>query len=271
MTRTRASALVAILTLATAAGALAGQSAADAGMPELTAPVHDLARVLDSGSATEIDRISRVLEAASGDVLVVVTVPTVAPYADIEEYAVKLFENHGRGIGARNNDNGVLLLVAVQERRVRIEVGYGLEQWITDGYAGETIRDVMTPEFRAGRYGAGLVAGAARIAGRIAQSRGVQLEGVEIPQERQAPIVEVPISTLVFVGLFLLFVYLNRNSGGPPRGVRRWGDNGWSGWSSGVGGFGGGFAGGRSGGGFGGGFGGFGGGRSGGGGASGGW
>ena len=99
-------------------------------------------------------------------------------------YAVKLFENHGRGIGEKGKDNGLLILLALDERQVWIEVGYGLEQWITDGFAGETSRDDMVPEFRAGRYGPGLLAGATRIVGRIAQGRNVTLEGVETPQER---------------------------------------------------------------------------------------
>ena len=105
----------------------------------------------------------RALQAASGDVVVVATVPTVAPYADIREYAVKLFENHGRGIGEKGKDNGLLILLAVKERKVWIEVGYDLEQWITDGFAGETSREVHgAANSASGRYGDGLLAGVAR-------------------------------------------------------------------------------------------------------------
>ena len=87
----------------------------------------------------------RALQAATGDVVVVATVPTIEPYGDIREYAVKLFENHGRGIGEKGKDNGLLILLALKERQVWVEVGYDLEQWITDGFAGETSRDVMAP------------------------------------------------------------------------------------------------------------------------------
>ena len=62
-----------------------------------------------------------------GDVVVVATVRHIEPYGDIREYAVKLFENHGRGIGDEGKDNGLLILLALKERRVWIEVGYGLE------------------------------------------------------------------------------------------------------------------------------------------------
>ena len=105
--------------------------------------------------------------------IVVATVPSLEPYADINEYAVKLFENHGRGIGDKGKDNGLLIVLALKERQDRVEVGYDLEQWITDGYAGETRREFMAPQFRQGQYGAGLLAGTERIAARIAQGRGV--------------------------------------------------------------------------------------------------
>jgi len=233
--------------------------AADPPLPELTDPVNDFAKVVDAGSKAAIDRLSRTLKAASGDVIVVVTVESYEPYADIRDYAVKLFENHGRGIGDKSKDNGLLMVLALKQRSVWIEVGYGLEQWITDGYAGETSRDYMTPEFKQGRYGAGLLAGAGRIAGRIAQGRNVTLTGVQIPEERRRQTPDIPIGVLIAIFIAILVI---RGRLGPPRGIRRWGGGGWS---SGVGPFGGGFGGGRSGG-FGGGFGGFGGGRSGGGG-----
>ena len=126
----------------------------------------------------------RTLKAASGDVVVVATVPTIEPYGDIREYINKLFENHGKGIGDKGKDNGLLILLAMKERRVQIEVGYDLEQWITDGFAGETSRLHMSPEFKQGRYGDGLRIGTERVIGRIAQGRNITLEGVRVPRER---------------------------------------------------------------------------------------
>lgn len=246
-------------------------------LPVLTQPVTDLAGVIDDRSSAAIDRLSRSLQTATGDVVVVVTVPTVEPYADIREYAVKLFENHGRGIGTRGQDNGLLILLAVRERRVWVEVGYGLEAWITDGFAGQTSRDDMVPSFRTGQYGQGLLNGTARIVSRIAEGRNVALTGVPLPQPRQRVVQPRGIPLWVVIAVFILIIILSRSAGGPGGSshVRRWGRRG--GWSSGVGPFGGGFGGGYSGGGwggsggFGGGFGGFGGGRSGGGGGGAGW
>ena len=244
----------------------------DVNLPELTAPVNDFAHVIDPGNASALDRMSRALQTATGDVVVVATVPTFEPYADIREYANKLFQNHGRGIGQRGRDNGLLVLLAVKERRVWVEVGYELEQWITDGFAGETSREYMVPAFREGRYGDGLRDGTARIIQRIAQGRRVTLDGVAPPAERQSG-GGTPIPFSVIILVFLAILIISRIGGGPRGGVRRWGGGGWSGWSSGVGPFGGGWGGGfgGGGGGFGGGFGGFGGGRSGGGGGGAGW
>src|SRR3954468_15457229 len=166
-------------------------------LPELTAPVNDFGKVVDAENASAMDRMIRALQAATGDVVIVETVPTIEPYGDIREYAVKQFANSGKGIGQKGKNNGLLILLALKERRVWIEVGYGLEAWITDGYAGETSREYMIPEFPNGQYGAGLVNGTARITGRIAQARGATLTGFERPAEREPEIApHIPISTI---------------------------------------------------------------------------
>jgi len=252
----------------------AGTARAQGSLPQLTAPVNDSANVIDAGSEREMTRRILALKAASGDVVVVAAVQTFKPYADIDEFAVKLFENGGRGIGDKGKDNGLLIVVAVDDRRVRIEVGYDLEQFITDAIAGETIRSAMTPQFRNGNYGAGLLAGTTTIINRIAERRGVTLQDVPAtPPPRQSTGSGFPWWIIIIV---IIIVISNSR---PRRRRRMWGGGPWSGWNSGIGpfggggGFGGGFGGfgGGGGGGGGGGFGGFGGGSSGGGGASGGW
>jgi uncharacterized protein len=237
--------------------------------PELTQPVNDFAGVIDSGSAAAMDELIRALQQASGDVVVVATVNTFQPYADIREYAVRMFENRGRGIGQKGRDNGLLVLLAVEDRQVWVEVGYDLEEFITDGFAGETSRQYMAPEFRRGNYGAGLLAGVSRLVDRIAERRNVTLQGVRRTPAARAP--DTGSGGGLLLALFILFIVINAIAGRTRR-RRRFG-RGWGGpmiWTSGVGPFGGGFGGGR-GGGFGGGFGGFGGGRSGGGGGGASW
>jgi uncharacterized protein len=232
--------------------------------------VNDFANIIDDDSERRLDTLIRSLQAASGDVVIVATVDTFAPYADIREYAVKMFENHGKGIGQRGKDNGLLVLVAVKDRQVRIEVGYELEQYITDGFAGETVRQRIAPEFRQGNYGQGLVSGVSRIVSRIAQGRNVVLQGVPPDTDREP--VAGSGNNLALL-MFVLFIIIAMARTRRRRGRRRWGGGPWSGWNSGVGPFGGPFGGGFGGfgGGGGGGFGGFGGGRSGGGGGGGSW
>jgi uncharacterized protein len=261
----------AVLALACALTAARGAAAIQAeNLPELTEPVNDFAHVIDAGHRAAIDQMIRQLEAASGDIVVVVTAPTIEPFAEVREYAVKLFENHGRGIGAKGKDNGVLILVAVKERKVWIEVGYGLEQWITDRFSGETSRQVMVPEFRNGNYGTGLLAGTARVVGRIAKARGVTLD-VQVPDDAEPEGGQSSFPLWLPIAIFIAVLVLSRIGGGPGTGLLLWGLGPWSRWSSGVGPFGGGRGGGFGGGGFGGGFGGFGGGGSGGGGGGAGW
>ena len=176
------------------------------------------------------------------------------------------------GIGQRGKDNGLLVVVAVADRQVWIEVGYDLEEFITDGFAGETSRQFMAPEFRRGgvrRRGSG---GDFRLIARIAERRNVTIQGV-----RPDPTPSVPTAgsgQTILIALFVLFAVINAIAGRTRRGRRfrrQWGGIP-GGWHSGAGSFGGGFGGfGGRGGGFGGGFGGFGGGRSGGGGGGAGW
>lgn len=232
--------------------------------PALTAPVNDFAGVIDAGTSAQLDDLVRRLQAATGDVLVVATVKTFQPWPDLKSYAVKMFANGGRGIGAKGKDNGSLLVLAVDDRQVWIEVGYDLEGFVTDGFAGETSRDTMVPFFRRGEYGRGVLAGATRVAGRIAQGRNVELPLTPVrPPSGERNSGGIPFAFWIILVIILLNLFGRRRPGSP---------FGRGGWSSGVGSFGSGSGGGwGSGGGFGGGFGGFGGGRSGGGGGGGSW
>lgn len=231
------------------------------GPPRLTAPVNDFANVIDPASEAQLDELIRRLQNATGDVMVVATIKTFQPFADLQSYAVEMFENAGQGIGTKGKDNGVLIVLAIDDRQVRIETGYGLEGFVTDGFAGETSRG-MVPFFREAEYGRGLLAGATRVAERIAEGRNVDLALAPPPQaqtRRRSGSGGFPAGFWII----LFIIFLNMMRGGRRR--RRW--------VSGVGPFGAGIGRGgwSGGGGFGGGFGGFGGGRSGGGGGGASW
>lgn len=234
--------------------------------PVLTAPVNDFANAIDAGAEQQLESLIRQLQSASGDVMVVATVKTYQPWADLKSYAVEMFKNGGQGVGTQGKDNGVLIVLALDDRQVWVETGYGLEGFVTDGFAGETSR-AMVPFFREGAYGPGLLAGATRVAQRVAQGRNVNLDVAPIQaprtERRSSSDGRFPVGLIVILAI----IFLNMmNGGGRGRGMRRG-----SRWVSGVGPFGGGFGGGGSWGGGGGFGGGFGGGRSGGGGGGAGW
>ena len=248
-------------------GVLSSAAAASAQPPPpvLTAPVNDFAGVIDPAIEQQLDALIRQLQNATKDVLVVATVKTFQPWGDLPSYAVRMFQNGGKGIGEKGKDNGVLIVLAVDDRQVRVEVGYDIEGFVTDGFGGEVSREVMVPFFRSGDYGQGLLAGATRIAQRIAEGRNVDLGLAPVAQRqsRRNTGVRIPSGTWII----LLIIFLNLMRGGKRRGRGRW--------ASGAGAFGAGFPRGGGGwgssGGFGGGFGGFGGGRSGGGGGGASW
>lgn len=241
--------------------------------PKLTGRVVDAANLLSPEQEGHITAMSQATEQATGRQLVVATVPDLQGYP-IEDYGYRL----GRAwkIGQSEADNGIILIVAPNERRMRIEVGYGLEPVMTDALSGMIIRDTITPRFKGGDLGGGIVAGASAINEQLklpleaAEARAKKLldEG-QRKQQRSGG--GTSIFTIIFWLAILLFVILPmvfgsakgrryRRGGGP---VVIWGP-GWGGGSSG---------GSWGGGGWGGGGGGFsgGGGSFGGGGASGGW
>jgi uncharacterized protein len=245
--------------------------------PALTEPVNDFASIVDAASRAELDKRIRALKDTTGDVLVIATVPTFQPYGSIDQYAVKMFENGGRGIGEKGKDNGLLIVVAKDDRKVRIEVGYDLEAFIPDGFAGQTIREAIGPAFQKGEYGAGLLDATTRLINRIAEKRGVTIPDVPVSRASQAARSRGRLPFGVIFWIVLAIILMSR--GNRRKRNRYWGSGPWSNWTGGVGPFGGGGFGGGSGGSFGGGgggfggggFGGFGGGGSGGGGASGSW
>ncbi len=140
-----------------------------------TTYVVDDARILPSEVEDRIEALSERLEQATpGAEVVVITVPSLDGQ-DIERVAERRFEQ--LGIGAKDEDNGVLLLVAPNERKVRIEVGYGLEHVLRDSKAADIIDEEILPYFREDDYPAGIEAGHARIVRIVAEEYGVTVAG----------------------------------------------------------------------------------------------
>ncbi len=174
--------------------------------PEPMGYVNDFASVLDANVRNAMESYARELEKKSGVEIVVVTIKTTGEM-DYNEYANRLYENWG--IGRKGSDEGILILNAVEDRTVRIEVGYGLEGLIPDGKAGE-IRDLMTPYLKQGDYSGGLFRGFAELAGIIARDKNIELTG-SLPQQtarQRHAATKKGMSGLVSLLVFLLFIIM---------------------------------------------------------------
>jgi len=215
--------------------------------------VNDFAGVISPEYKSQLTNLISEIERKTGAEIAIATVKTSYPQS-IDMYAVELFTRWG--IGKKDKDNGVLIVAAIDDRKVWIETGYGLEGVLPDGLCGEIYRQVLKPNFQQGEFGKGLLLATSVIADKIGKEQGVEITGTErAPQisysrkSRAGMLFPLLFLLLIFSGRFFLPLLL---LGGMRGGY----------WGSGT--FGGG-------GGFGGGFGGFGGGSCGGGGAGGGW
>jgi uncharacterized protein len=132
---------------------LTHEANAEPSFPALTGRVVDQAQILDAAARARIDSKLEQLESKTSTQLVVVTLPSLQGY-DIADYGYQL----GRywGIGQKNKNNGAILLVAPSERKVRIEVGYGLEGTITDAVSRLIIENAILPRFRTGDFPGGI-------------------------------------------------------------------------------------------------------------------
>src|SRR3989339_379940 len=133
--------------------------AAQPDFPEPMGYVNDFASVLNTEVRSAMETYARELAKKAGVEIVVVTIKTTGDM-DYNEYANRLYETWG--VGRKGSDEGVLILNAVLDRTIRIEVGYGLEGLIPDGKAGE-IRELMIPFLKRGDYSGGLFKGFAEI------------------------------------------------------------------------------------------------------------
>ena len=168
--------------------------------PSPTGYVNDFAGMLSPSFRQELESDLGEFEK---ETTVEITVATIESLQDnsLEDYAVRLFE--GWQIGKKEKDNGLLILIAKEERKMRIEVGYGLEPIITDGRAGRIIRDKMRPAFKAGDYDLGVKEGVEQIEDYIRS--GEPPVGEEAVKEKAAGIFPLLVFGFVFLMYFSSF------------------------------------------------------------------
>ena len=227
--------------------------------------VSDFAHVIDPQSKAALEQYAGRVEQATGAQMALVTLPTLEgePIDDVANTIYRAW-----GVGQKGKDEGIMLLLVIGDRRSRLEVGYGLEPILPDGFDGSILRQ-MRPALRQGQYADAMMAAAQTIGSTIAQAKHVSLDAQLPRRPRRSTGDSIPGPALL-IGLFVV-LWLLRAIG---RGGGGGGGGFWTGlllgglMGRGFGGGGGGGFGGYDGGGGGGGFGGFGGGDSGGGGAS---
>lgn len=219
-----------------------------------TGYVNDFAHVLSAEAVAKIQNIAEQIDQKAHAQIALVTVNSLDG-SDIESYAVDLFKKWG--IGDKSSNRGVLILYAIQDRKARIEVGYGLEPILPDGKVGSFQREAI-PLMRQGDYNTALLLVSSRVAQVIAQDAGIQLTGVEAarppPQTQpQGGISLGGIVVFLIIVLLLLFsplrgllfwMLLSGMGGGGYRGRGGWSGGGFGGGGGGFGGFGGGSSGG---------------------------
>ncbi len=141
-----------------------------ADVPYLSGRITDNAEILSQAKRQSLTELLKAHEDKTGNQIAVLTVTTLGGQS-IEEYATAVFD--AWKLGQKGKDNGVLIIVAPTERRMRIEVGYGLEATLTDLLAGRIVSNIMTPRFKTGDYDGGVEAGVIAVI--------TALEGGEVP------------------------------------------------------------------------------------------
>jgi uncharacterized protein len=219
---------------------------------------------VDPQSRAALESYCGQLERSTGVQMALVTLPSLDGNP-IEDVSNNLFRQWG--VGKKGKDEGIMLLLAVQDHRDRMEIGYGLEPILPDGFDGSILRAIQ-PLLRQGEYSQAMISAVAQISAAIDRAKGVTPQNAEPPRRvREAPRSEGLPWPLILIGIVvLLFLFRGGGGGGLLTGLILGnllgrGERGGGDWG------GGGFGGGGGGGGFGG----FGGGDSGGGGASGNW
>jgi uncharacterized protein len=185
--------------------------------------VSDFARVIPAERKAELERYCKAVEASTGAEIALVTIASLDG-EPIEDVANLLHRKWG--VGKKGTNEGVLLLLSIRDRRSRLEVGYGLEPVIPDGYAGSVLRE-MRPALRTGDIGGAMAAAAQALGDRIAAAKGVKIEErvSRKKQPREGVAWEGLIPLLISGGVLFMVLFLS-NRGGSRRGGRGGGGGG---------------------------------------------
>ncbi len=171
-------------------------------VPALTGRVVDNANIINRKDTEEINSYLENLEKSTGAQVAVLTVDSLNGDS-IEDFSMKVAETWQ--LGQKDKDNGVLITVALKERKIRIEVGYGLEGTLTDTKCGLIQRNVIIPEFRNGDYSEGILKGVKNVAGIISANEEIVSKSVLEESDKDNSYMGILYGFLWVFGWFILF------------------------------------------------------------------
>jgi uncharacterized protein len=194
---------------------VSAQASAGPTFPPLTGRVVDDAHLLTPADKASIESDLKALEDKSSDQVVVYTTNSLQGYP-IEDYGYQL--GRAWGIGQKGTNNGVILIVAPQDRKVRIEVGRGLEPQLTDLLTSQIIQNRILPRFKRGEFSAGIKAGADDIRDVLLGDAEAVKEraAARPPARRNAEDAEELITLVIIVAIFLFILWVQSQQAGPP-------------------------------------------------------
>ena len=209
-------------------------------VPPLDGPVNDYAHMFTTSEIQELNSYLYTIDRQSDLQIAVLTIPSLEG-DNLESYSIRVAEKWQ--IGQKGKDTGVILVIVAQDRKLRIEVGYGLEDRITDAQSSRIIRSVIAPQFKKREYGKGVLLGVKNLVGLALQDESLVSDAVKESDRQNDDSIPLPLVIFLIIiflfgsrfmpgGLFwpLLFLSSGRSGGYSGRG--------------GSGGFGGGFSGG---------------------------
>lgn len=211
-------------------------------VPPLNGPVNDYAHIFTASETKELNAYLYSIDRQSDLQIAVLTIPSLEGES-LEDYSIRVAEKWQ--IGQKGKDSGVILIIAAQDRKLRIEVGYGLEDRITDAQSSRIIRSVIAPQFKRQEYGKGVLLGIKSLVGLALQDESLINEAVKESGRQDDGSIPLPLIIFLIIifllgsrfmpgGLFWPLLFLLSGRGGGYAGRR--GGGGFSGGFSGGGG-----------------------------------
>ena len=171
-------------------------------VPPLNGPVNDYAHIFTASETQELNAYLYSIDRQSDLQIAVLTIPSLEGES-LEDYSIRVAEKWQ--IGQKGKDSGVILVIAAQDRKLRIEVGYGLEDRITDAQSSRIIRSVIAPQFKKREYGKGVLLGVKNLVGLALQDESLISDAVKESDRQNDDSIPLPLVIFLIIIFFYIF------------------------------------------------------------------